>query len=337
MSSPPSIRPWRAIAHSNIALVKYWGKRPSPIADLNLPAVSSLSLTLDELRTETEVMPGNRDRFVLNDAAIEGSTAQKVFRHLDRVWQCDGRSEARPACAVHSTNYLPTAGGLASSASGFAALTLAAAGAFQGPTDPATLSSLARRGSGSAARSIWGGMVELQRGEREDGSDCLANPIFARDFWPELRLVIVHTARGPKPLGSTGGMERCRETSPYYPAWVESSEADIVAAKHAIEQRNLPELGRVMEHSCFKMHACMMATQPAIIYWNASTLAVMHRLQELRAEGLSAFATSDAGPHVKILCCAPDDERLAQQLSTIAGVHRVQSVKIGPDASAKAL
>src|SRR5690606_55201 len=120
----------RAVAHTNIALVKYWGKRDSTPPDLNLPAVGSLSLTLDRLRSETLVRPTERDVFTLNEAPSADDVAAKVFRHLDRVWQAAGRSGPRPACAVASRNFLPTAAGLASSASGFAALTLAAAAAF---------------------------------------------------------------------------------------------------------------------------------------------------------------------------------------------------------------
>ena len=139
--------PARAIAHSNIALCKYWGKRGDPA--LNLPAVGSLSLTLEGLWTETEVGPGDRDAFEL--AGTGEGEARKVFAHLDRIWAASGRTGARPPCRVRSVNHLPTAAGLASSASGFAALTLAAATAFEWSPPRTTLSALARMCSGSAA------------------------------------------------------------------------------------------------------------------------------------------------------------------------------------------
>lgn len=333
MSPHPEIRPWHAVAHSNIALVKYWGKRASSTPDLNLPAVSSLSLTLGELRTETHIVPATQDRFELDGALVQNNAATKVFAHLDRVWMALYPSAPRPACHVHSTNHLPTAAGLASSASGFAALTLCAHGAFGGEFDEHRLSALARRGSGSAARSIWGGAVRLDKGDADNGEDCRAYPIATQQDLSAWRFVIVHTAAGPKAIGSTGAMQRCAETSPYYPAWVQGNEADIHAAHQAIEARDLDTLGEIMEHSCYKMHACMWATRPALRYWNSVTLAVIDALQTLRSDGLKGFATSDAGPHVKILCPASDADAIVAQLSKVPGVHRVQTVAIGPQAT----
>jgi diphosphomevalonate decarboxylase len=326
----------RATAHSNIALVKYWGKREGDDPDLNLPAVGSLSMTLDELRSVTTVSEAERDAFELDGQRIDDEVGRKVFRHLDRVWAASGHDGTRPACAVTSTNHLPTAAGLASSASGFAALTMAAAGAF-GDVPPSrdgwgALSQLARRGSGSAARSLWGGFVRLDRGQRSDGADCIARPLFPRDHW-DLRLLVVHTARGSKAIGSTGGMERCRETSPYYPAWVDTSEADLDEAERALGSRDLPRLGRVMEHSCFKMHACMLATQPPLMYWRGTTLDVIREVWAARSDGTEGYVTSDAGPHVKVLCEAVTADTLAERLGAVQGVHEVQSVAPGPDAT----
>ncbi len=276
MTAPP-LRTASATAHSNIALVKYWGKRPEPEQadpDLNLPAVGSLSMTLADLRTETTVGPASQDRFELDGTQVEGAPANKVFRHLDRLWAVSGHASARPPASVRSTNHLPTAAGLASSASGFAALTLSGAAALGLEASPRVLSALARRGSGSAARSLWGGFVRLHRGEARDGSDCFAEPLFPADHWG-VRLLVVHTARGAKAVGSTGGMERSRQTSPYYQPWVDTSEADLRAAEEALRARDLEVLGEVMEHSCFKMHACMMATRPPLLYWNGATIDVM--------------------------------------------------------------
>lgn len=331
-----SVSSYKAVAHSNIALVKYWGKRSGDQPDLNLPAVSSLSLTLDELRTETSVQAAKEDAFCLDGQPLADSSAKKVFAHLDRVWRVLHADEPRPACKVESTNHLPTAAGLASSASGFAALTLAAHGAFGGGLSTDALSRLARRGSGSAARSLWGGAVRLDRGDKGDGSDCKAYPIADREALSDWRFIIVHTAQGPKAIGSTGAMQRCAQTSPYYPAWVEGNEADISAAHQAIEAKDLHRLGEIMEHSCYKMHACMWATRPPLRYWNHVTLGVLERLEALRAQGLAGYATSDAGPHVKILCSQDDAPKLRAELSQVSGVHQVQAVAIGPQAEAQA-
>ncbi len=336
-----TIRSSRATAHSNIALVKYWGKRHGVDPALNLPAVGSLSMTLDQLRSVTRIDAGERDEFVLDEQVQAGSPANKVFEHLDLMWRAAGKTGARPACRVVSVNHLPTAAGLASSASGFAALTVAAAGAFGlvdslGATDDPmreTLAVLARQGSGSAARSIWGGFVRIDAGEALDGSDFRVRPLFDASHW-DLRLLVVHTARGAKAIGSTGGMESSRLTSPYYPAWVDTSIADLDAAEQALRERDFDRLGEVMEHSCFKMHACMLATRPPLMYWNGTTLEVIRAVWQLRAEGgLAGWVTSDAGPHVKVLCRAAQADALAAKLREVAGVHEVQAVAPGPDAT----
>lgn len=325
--------PVRATACSNIALVKYWGKRTGVPTELNLPAVGSLSMTLDALRTETELRPADADAFELDGRAVQGDEARKVLRHLDRVWAAAGRPGPRPPAHVRSWNRFPTAAGLASSASGFAALTVAAAAAFEAALPPAVLSSLARQGSGSAARSIFGGFVRLDRGHAPDGSDCRARPIAAAGHWP-LTLLVVQTTAGRKPIGSTDGMERCRQTSPYYEAWVDTSEADLDAAEAGLAARDLPALGRVIEHSCFKMHACMMATDPALLYWNPTTVAAVQEVWRAREDGLPGYVTIDAGPHVKVLCEPSVAPALGERLRAVPGVLSVLAASPGPDAAA---
>jgi diphosphomevalonate decarboxylase len=323
----------RATAHTNIALVKYWGKRPDEGADLNLPAVGSLSMTLAAYRTVTEVRPADADAFSLDGVELTGPPAGRIARHLDRTWAlADGGATPRPSCAVHSVNHVPTAAGLASSASGFAALTLAAATAFTDGAAPPReqLSALARRGSGSAARSLWGGFVRLDRGDAADGSDCVAGPVAPQDHW-DVKLLIVHTATGAKKVGSTGGMEQCRKTSPYYDSWVASSQRDLEDATAYLQARNLSGLGAVMEHSCFKMHASMWAARPPLIYWNGVTLEVLGEVQRAREEGLTGWATSDAGPHVKVLCESSAAPRLMGRLRDVPGVVAVESLGVGPD------
>jgi diphosphomevalonate decarboxylase len=328
----------RATAHSNIALVKYWGKRTDSAAELNLPAVGSLSMTLDELRSVTTIGPAAEDGFTL-DGSAQGprtSMGSKVFAHLDRVWAARHEDAPRPPCQVVSVNHLPTAAGLASSASGFCALTVAANAALELALDPTEVSGLSRQGSGSAARSVWGGFVRLDAGERSDGTDCVARPLLDAEHW-DLRLLIVHARRGPKAVGSTEGMERSRLTSPYYAPWVDSSSADLDGAQRALEERDLPALGRIMEHSCFKMHACMMASDPPLVYWRGTTLEIMHELWAARADGLEGYATSDAGPHVKVLCRAETAVALGQRLRAVAGVTDLQIVAPGPAASVELL
>ena len=320
-----------AVAHSNIALCKYWGKRIDAPVELNLPATGSLSLTLDGLWTETEVGPSASDRFVLDDVTHGDDAARKVFAQLDRLWRAAGHQGARPAALVRSTNHLPTAAGLASSASGFAALTLAGMAAFEGDLDRTRLSALARMGSGSAARSLWGGFVRLDRGNRPDGEDCVARPLLGTDHW-DVRLVVVQTTAGKKVIGSTAGMERSRTTSPYYGAWVEGSVSDLDRAQAALLTRDLPALGAIVEHSCFKMHACMLASSPPFLYWNGTSVEVMRAVWSARAEGLEGYVTIDAGPHIKVLCTSATAATWAKRLGELPGVVAVQTCAPGPDA-----
>jgi len=322
-----------AVAGTNIALVKYWGKRDQA---LNLPATGSLSLTLDRLGTRTHVAfdggDGAADRVTLNGAAAEAKVAARVSAFLDRV---RARAGIAARATVTSENNIPTAAGLASSASGFAALALAAARAAGCNLTPAELSVLARLGSGSAARSIFGGFVEMARGERADGTDAVARPLQLGDGggtdWP-VRLVVAITAAGEKALGSTAAMARTAETSPYYPAWVRGVDGDLAAARAAIAARDLAALGAVAERSAMRMHASAMAADPAILYWNPATIAAMTCVRGLRAQGTPAYFTIDAGPHVKVLCEAATADGIAAALDEVPGVLRTLIASPGPGA-----
>lgn len=301
----------RAIAHPNIALVKYWGKRD---VALNLPAVPSLSVTLDRFHTDTTVdwdVPAREDRVVVNDVTLEGGPAARVSRFLDLV----GGTE-RPRARVVSHNNFPTAAGLASSASAFAALALAATSAADQPADPIALSVLARQGSGSACRSIWGGWVRWDRGTRPDGTDSHGAPVAPRDHW-DVSVVVALVGSGPKPVGSTGGMIRTQQTCPLFPGFVESAQADLEAAQAALLDRDLDRLGAVMEQSTYKMHATMIATWPPIRYWRPQTVAVLEAVEALRAAGVSAWSTMDAGPNVKVLCHRADAPRVAAAIEAV--------------------
>ena len=318
-----------AVAGTNIALVKYWGKRDEV---LNLPATGSLSLTLDRLGTRTRVAfdggDGTRDRITLDGTTASEKVAARVTTFLDRV---RARAGIAARATVVTDNSVPTASGLASSASGFAALAVAATGAAGLALAPTELSVLARLGSGSAARSIFGGFVEMARGARADGTDAAAHPLDAGAGW-NVRLVVAITAAGEKALGSTAAMRRTAETSPYYEAWVRGVDGDLAAARAAIAGRDLAALGAVAERSAMRMHASAMAADPPILYWNPATIAAISRVRALRAEGASAFFTIDAGPHVKVLCDAREAEAVAAALAETPGVLRTLIAAPGPGA-----
>jgi diphosphomevalonate decarboxylase len=318
-----------AVAGTNIALVKYWGKRDEA---LNLPATGSLSLTLDRLGTRTRVAfdggEGGRDRVTLDGLPAAEKVAARVTAFLDRV---RALAETSARATVETHNSVPTASGLASSASGFAALAVAAARAAGLELSPTELSVLARLGSGSAARSIFGGFVEMVRGARADGSDAAAHPIEAGAGW-EVRLVLALTATGEKALGSTAAMRRTAETSPFHHAWLAGVDGDLAAARAAVAAHDLEALGAVAERSALRMHADALGADPPILYWNPATLAAMARVRALRAAGTPAFFTIDAGPHVKVLCAARDADLVAQALDGTVGVLRTLIAKPGPGA-----
>lgn len=310
-----------AIAHPNIALVKYWGKRH---VGLNLPAVPSVSLTLDSFRTRTQVVWGVEEDAVHHD----GQPAPEAFKKrvtdfLDRI------DPERPPVMVLTENNFPSGAGLASSASGFAALAVAATRAAGRTDDRTALSVLARQGSGSACRSLFGGFVEWKMGSRPDGRDSHGVPIAQRSYW-DVAMVVAVVTDAAKEVGSTAGMESSRKSSPFYKAWIDSAGADVDAAKDAIYDRDLEALGRIMEHSTLKMHGCMMAGSPSLLYWMPSTVAVLQEVRDLRKAGIGAWATMDAGPQVKVLCRQHDAERVKAAL--VPHARSVHILKPGPGA-----
>jgi diphosphomevalonate decarboxylase len=319
-----------ARACANIALAKYWGK-----ADVkrNIPAVPSISLTLDQLVTETRVRFDaslKTDVVRLDGRRATAAEAERVIAMLDRV-----RREARLRLSAHVTshNHFPTAAGLASSASGFAALAASASAAAGLRFNARRLSALARASSVSAARSIYGGFVELPAGSRGD-ADLAARPIAPAGHW-NLRLIVAATEPGQKKVGSTEGMERSRKTSPYYEAWLNQAPKWSRRIKRAIKERDLDMLGAAMEQSTLAFHCCAITSDPPILYWAPATLAALATVRGLRERGVPVWATMDAGPHVKALCGVGNAARVRQALDRTSGVTRTWVAKAGPAVEVK--
>lgn len=316
-SSPSGLA--TACACANIALVKYWGKRD---ARLNLPAQGSLSLTLAELTTTTTVHFSealDSDALYLSGQLVAGKEVLRMSQWLDLVREAAGITHR---ALVRSANSFPTASGLASSASAYAALAVAASAAAGLALSPTELSILARRGSGSAARSIFGGFVRMHRGERDDGTDCVAAPLGADD-WP-VRMVIAIVGGGKvKEHSSRDAMDHCAETSPLYAGFLAAVPRDLMAAEEAISRRDLEALGQIAEASALAMHGAAMASRPATIYFEPATLACMARVRELRRSGTLAYYTMDAGPHVKVLTDAGSAAAVAGALRELPGVSEV--------------
>ena len=307
----------------NIALVKYWGKLDS---DRNIPAVGSLSLTLAPWGSTTTLTwrRGSEHHFTLNGVAQEDKKVLKLLRQVQRYAGLEDYS-----AMIESENTVPTAAGLASSASGMAALGLAAWRAagldYTEERPPTELIELVRVGSGSAPRSLIGGLVRLER----DG--LTLRQLSPPEAWP-LRLLVAVVSRGPKEVSSRDGMELTRRTSPYFQAWVESHPADLDEAERAIERRDLEALGEVMEHSTAKMHACAWGARPPLRYIQGVSLIVLDRVRSLRQEGVGAWATMDAGPHVKVLCAPQDQARVESELYALDGVLEVLTLTPGEGA-----
>ncbi len=320
-----SVQPATARAGANIALVKYWGKRD---ARLNLPAAGSISVTLAGLETRTTVSP--LPELDADELMLDGqpASAERIVPVLDRYRMLSGQDQH---CRVESTNSFPTGAGLASSASGFAALVVAADAAFGTRLDAARLSEQARLGSGSAARSIFGGFVEMAAGHGDDGRDAVAHPLLDAADWP-LEVVVAITEIGPKSVSSTDGMNRTMKTSPYYPAWVDSVPEDLERARQAIDATDFEALAEVSESSALKMHASALAAQPGLLYWNPATVACLHEVRALRAAGTGVFFTVDAGPQVKAICLPGQGARVAGRLAGVDGVERVIETTLGPGA-----
>ena len=289
----PAPKPASAYAPSNIALSKYWGKRD---ATLNLPLNSSLSISLGTWGTTTNIAPSVEDRCVFNGAtlAAEDAAARKIWSFVDLF--C---GPERPKLSIETNNTIPTAAGLASSASGFAALTLALNDAFEADLPLSILSMLSRFGSGSATRSFWHGFVRWDKGTRNDGTDSFASPLNV--LFPGFRIAIVPVDTGPKSHSSRDGMTHTVRTSPLFDAWPERAEADCKLIERAINGHDFTTLGSLAEANAMAMHATMLAARPALCYLKPDTWTTLEKLWDARRQGLQAFATMDAGANVKLI------------------------------------
>ncbi|MBO9434915.1 diphosphomevalonate decarboxylase [Ruegeria sp. R13_0] len=283
-----------AYAPSNIALSKYWGKRDRA---LNLPLNSSLSISLAEWGSHTTVEPSQSgsDQVLLDGQPLPPTSgfARKALAFADLF-----RGGRDVPLMISTRNTIPTAAGLASSASGFAALTRALCGSFGLDLQAQDMSRIARLGSGSATRSLWHGFVRWDKGARDDGGDSHGVPLDL--VWPEFRIAIVEVDTGPKLHSSRDGMNHTVDTSPLFSSWPEMAERDCKTIEQAINQRDFETLGQTAEANALAMHATMQAARPALSYLTDQSWAILQRLWQARTEGLAAYATMDAGANVKL-------------------------------------
>lgn len=318
------------LAHPNIALVKYWGKRDDALI---LPHQSSLSLTLAPLSVTTTVEFGAAsDQVEINGHAAKGSERDRVLRVLEAV-RGEAGGKLGPAKMVSRGDF-PASAGLASSAAGFAALAVAARAAAGLKADPKVASMLARLGSGSACRSVQGGFCEWRRGERADGTDSYAVQRFDAKHWPELRMVVAILNRDEKEVKSRDGMKHTVDTSPYYAAWAKDAEAEVPRAVEILQRKDLQALGELSERNAWRMHSTAFAADPPLCYMNPATLGLIQHLREQRKKGMPVWFTLDAGPNPVLLTDAAH-EVAAEALARACGAVDVVRCVPGGDAELK--
>jgi diphosphomevalonate decarboxylase len=300
-----------AVAQPNIALIKYWGKRDERLI---LPWTDSLSMTLDVFPTTTRVRlepEATQDEVTLNGVPAAGEAGRRITAFLQLVREMSGLNRR---AVVDTRNTVPTGAGLASSASGFAALAVAAAAAYGVDLNATALSRLARRGSGSASRSIFGGFAVWHAGPQgatgaQADLGSYAEPVSSADMDPALVIAVVNA--GPKAVSSREAMRRTLDTSPLYRPWAASSKADLADMRAALARGDLDAVGEIAERNALGMHATMLAARPAVRYLSPATVTVLDCVLQLRRDAVAAYATMDAGPNVKVLCRQADARRVA--------------------------
>jgi diphosphomevalonate decarboxylase len=302
-----------ARAHPNIALIKYWGNLDN---DLRLPSNSSLSFTLSDLETVTSVRFDEQltsDEIIINEVPADETASLRVRMHLDRIRHL---ANINTPALVKSKNSFPAGAGIASSASAFAALSLAASAACNLQLDSKALSQLARQGSGSASRSILGGYVIWYAGQTNEHS--YAEMIADKNHWPLVDLItIVDTVH--KPVGSSEG-HLLADSSPLQDVRVSDTPRRIEICRQAIMERDFTSLASIVEQDSNMMHAVMMTSNPALLYWSAATIHIMKTVARLREEGLDICYTIDAGPNVHCICSPDHSDSALDVLSKLPGV-----------------
>ena len=311
-----------AIAHPNIAFIKYWGNRDH---DLRIPVNGSFSMNLEGLSAKTQVTFHDylsADQLILNDEEVSGAGLARVSQILNEVRE---KADITLFAEVVSENNFPTGAGIASSAAAFAALALAASKAAGLDLDEPSLSILARHGSGSACRSIPAGFTEWTAGENDE--DSYSFSIAPPEHWDLVDCVAV-TSSGHKNIGSTQG-HRIAETSPLQEARIADAPRRVDICRKAILERDFETFASIVEKDSDLMHAVMMTSDPALFYWNPATIRVMQSVRDWRAAGIPVFYTIDAGPNVHVITLKENMGVVQQKLAALEGVQKVLTATVG--------
>ncbi|GAB4408182.1 MAG: diphosphomevalonate decarboxylase [Anaerolineae bacterium] len=312
-----------ALSCANIAFIKYWGRKDHL---LRLPLNSSISMNLDNATTITTVAFDETlrtDEVEIGGSSAPPHAARRVSEHLDRIRALAG-IDAR--ARVASRNSFPMGAGIASSASAFAALTVAACASAGLQLDERSLTILARQGSGSACRSIPAGFVEWHAGETSEES--FAESIAPPEHW-DLRDLIAIVQTEHKEVGSSRGHELA-EPSPFAAARLAEAERALPVVRAAILARDFTTFGEETEQEAIRMHAVAMTSRPSLLYWSPETVRIMHAVRQWRAEGLEAYFSIDAGANVHVLCQGKDAPYVEAALHALLDVREVLANRPGP-------
>ena len=290
------VKSGKARAHTNIAVIKYWGKKDEALI---IPMNNSLSVKLERFYTETQVTFNhsyNSDQLILNGEHVSATENQKIQRFMDIV---RAKAGITMHALIESTNHVPTAAGLASSASAYAALAAACNEALELQMTDKDLSRLARRGSGSASRSIFGGFVEWHKGY--DDLTSYAEQIDAKDWEKDLAMIFIVINKQSKKVSSRAGMSLTKETSRFYQYWLDYVEQDLADAKAAIKTKDFQRFGETIEANGLRMHATNLGAQPPFTYLVPESYLAMEIVHQCRENGIPCYFTMDAGPNVKVI------------------------------------
>jgi len=311
-----------AKATSNIAFIKYWGKKDEA---LRIPANSSISMNLSNAYSITSVELSKnlkKDQVYLNSKKAEEDEYTRIVKHLDLI---RALAKSNLFAKVKSRNSFPKGTGIASSASGFAALTLAATKAFKLNLSQKKLSILARLGSGSACRSIPPGFVEWVKGA--DSKTSYAKTLYPPSYWDILDIVAI-VGESKKEISSTKG-HSLTGTSPFFNKRIADLPQKIKDIKKALKFKDFTKLGTIIEEEALNMHAVMLTQRPPLIYFNSSSLSIIREIYEMRKKGIEAYFTLDAGPNVHIICKAPDAPKIKKILKNQKIVKKILVNKPG--------
>lgn len=305
-----------AIAPSNIAFTKYWGRKDEV---LRLPENASISMSLSNLLTTTTVEFSDqytKDELILNGQTPKDIELERVTKHLDRIRTL---ANIQQKAKVSSNNNFPIAVGLSSAASGFAALTLAAVKAAGLNLSEKELSILARQASGSACRSIPSGFVEWLDGNTSDTS--YATQIFPPDHWAIADVVaVVSTVR--KEVSTSLGHTKA-QSSPFMSLRLSRMKDKNEKVKKLIKEKNLKELGELIEQEALELHSIMLTQYPPLIYWTPGTLMIMKMVSQWRNEGIPVYFTLNTGQNIHLICEMDDAKKVKAKLEELDFVNEI--------------